>query len=337
MDIARQQDESNRRQEQQGLLAPIDVVAAQTQLANFELNAYSGQTALTRAENNLKTLMLADRTAAMWSAALVPATRPDSKPPVIPLMDAVTEGIGKRPELAQLQFSGEINQSDTKFLREQTKPQVDLIASYTGTGLAGAQLAQSGSNPLTASLVPLADRINALSQLVGLQPISLAGAGGGGAPALLVGGYGQSLNNLFAGNFPTTLVQLRVSLPVHNRAAEANLSRALAEGKRIRNQKDQTEQLVEADVRNSMQTMQSAEARLDAAQVARQSAEEQYNSEQRQFRAGTSTLFLVQQRQSTMIAARSQERRAESDLAQAIASFELAKGSILERHNVNLQ
>ena len=37
VDIARQQDESNRRQQAQGLLAPIDVVAAQTQLANFEL------------------------------------------------------------------------------------------------------------------------------------------------------------------------------------------------------------------------------------------------------------------------------------------------------------
>ena len=50
------QDESNRRQQEQGLLAPIDVVAAQTQLANFELNAYSAQTTLTQAENNLKTL-----------------------------------------------------------------------------------------------------------------------------------------------------------------------------------------------------------------------------------------------------------------------------------------
>ena len=77
--------------------------------------------------------------------------------------------------------------------------------------------------------------------------------------------------------------------------------------------------------------------RRDAARVQRESAEEQYNSEQRQFRAGTSTLFLVQQRQTTMIAARSQERRAESDLGQAIAAFELSTGSILRQHNINLQ
>src|SRR5712692_2911440 len=115
VEIGRQQDESNRRQEQQGLLAPIDVVAAQTQLAGFELNAYSAQSALTRAENTLKTLMLADRSAPLWSSALIPTTPPDSAPPVIPLLDAVSEGVANRPEAAQVQLSGEINQNDTKF------------------------------------------------------------------------------------------------------------------------------------------------------------------------------------------------------------------------------
>ena len=60
--IGIQQDESNRRQEEQGLLAPIDVVAAQTQLANFEVGAYAAQSALTSAENVLKDLVLPDRT-----------------------------------------------------------------------------------------------------------------------------------------------------------------------------------------------------------------------------------------------------------------------------------
>ena len=154
---------------------------------------------------------------------------------------------------------------------------------------------------------------------------------------LLVGDYGQSLSNLWAGDFPTTQIQLRVSLPIRNRAAEANLSTAIAQGRRIQNQREQVEQTIEADVRNAMQLMQSAQLRLDAARVQRESAEEQYNSEQRQFRAGTSTLFLVQQRQTTMITARSQERRAESDLGEAIAAYELSTGSILRQHNINLQ
>jgi len=67
-----------------------------------------------------------------------------------------------------------------------------------------------------------------LSANAGLQAISLSG-GSSGAPALLIGDYGQSLTNLFNNNFPTTQVQLRVSLPIRNRTAEANLNRATAE------------------------------------------------------------------------------------------------------------
>ena len=213
---------------------------------------------------------------------------------------------------------------------------VDLVASHTRAGLAGVQIPQ-GPNPFVSSFTPLVDRLNTLSAAAGLDPLTFGGFGGGGIAPVLIGSPGQSLSNLWYGRFPTTQFQLRVSLPLRDRTAEANLSRSVAEGRRIKNQKDQIEQAIEADVRNTMQTMVSAQSRLEASRVQRQSAEEQYNSEQRQFRAGTSTLFLVQQRQSAMITARSQERRAESDLSQAIASFELATGSNLRQHNITLQ
>jgi HAE1 family hydrophobic/amphiphilic exporter-1 len=142
---------------------------------------------------------------------------------------------------------------------------------------------------------------------------------------------------LFTSDFPTTEVQLRISMPIRNRTAEANLAGSLAEGRRIVDQRQQTEQAIEAAVRNAMQSMDSAKAKLQAGQVARESAEQQYDSEQRQFRAGTSTLFLVQQRQTDMITARSSERRAESDLAEAIASFEVATGGNLRAHHVELR
>jgi HAE1 family hydrophobic/amphiphilic exporter-1 len=335
VEIARQQDESNRRQEQQGLLAAIDVVAAQTQLSTFELDAYSAQSALTRAEDTLKTLILPDRSAVLWSSALVP-TPPDSKPPVTSLADAVTQALANRPEAAQTKIAREINESDTRYYRDLTRPQVNLIGSYSSAGLSGTQAAL-GPNPLTGGFAPLIDRLNTLSTAAGLQPIALPSFGSSGAPPIFVGSYGQSLSNLWAGSFPTTQVQLSIAIPVRNSTAEANLGRSLLEGRRVKNQTEQVEQAIQADVRNAMQRVQSAQLRRDAARVARESAEEQYNSEQRQFRAGTSTLFLVQQRQTTMITARSQERRVEADLGEAIASFELATAAILREHNITLK
>lgn len=335
VDIGRQQDESNRRQEEQGLLAPIDVVAAQTQLATFEVSAYNAQTALTRAENTLKTLILPSADSPLWSTALIPSTSVNTEAPLTPLADAVQDALAHRPEMAEVRLSREINEKDTRYYREQAKPQVDLVATYSRAGLAGPEV-PPGPNPITGAFGPLIDRLNALSSNAGLPPINL-GFGGSSAPALLVGGYGTSVGNLWAGNFPTTEVQLRISVPIRNRTAEANVGRSLAEAHRIQNQKEQVEQGIESDVRNAMQAMHSAGMALQSARIARESAEEQYESEQRQFRAGTSTLFLVQQRQSTMITARSQERRAEADMAEAIAMFEFVTASNLREHSVVLK
>ena len=90
-------------------------------------------------------------------------------------------------------------------------------------------------------------------------------------------------------------------------------------------------------MRNALQGVESARARLASATDARRSAEEQYESEQRQFRAGTSTVFLVLQRQTVMISARSQELRAQVDLSQATAEFQRSTASTLQAHNITIE
>jgi outer membrane protein TolC len=334
--IGIQQDESNRRQEEQGLLAPIDVVAAQTQLANFEVGAYAAQSALTAAENALKELVLPDQTDPQWAAGLIPTTPSDAQVPLTPLADAIAEAMANRPEIAEVKINGEINEKDVRYYRDQTKPQVNLTALYTRAGLAGTLL-PPGPNPFTSAFGPFTTQINALSALAGLPPLSAVSFGSTALPPVLVGNYGHSLAAILDGNFPTTEVQLNISLPIRNRTAEANLGKSMAETRRIKNQMEQTRQNIQSDVRNAMENLQMAQLRLQAAAVARESAEEQYQSEQRQFHAGTSTLFLVQQRQATMITARSQERRSQADLSEAIAQFQLVTGTILKERHVVLK
>jgi len=125
-----------------------------------------------------------------------------------------------------------------------------------------------------------------------------------------------------------------VARPLRNRTAEANLGRSLAQGSFIQNQRAQFEQLIEADVRNATQALRSAEARLAAAASTRSSTEQQYESEQRQFRAGTTTVFLVLQRQNEVLAARGRELQAQTDLNKAIADFQRSTGNTLEANNV---
>ena len=336
VDLARKQVESNQRQEAQGILAPIDIVQAENQLDTFEQNIYSAQQSLTQAENVLKALMLQDRVSALWRAALIPVTPLNLDPPSLDYEPALDEAIRSRPELAQVKLSAEVAQTNTRYLHEQTKPQADLVVSYSASGLSGK--AVSGiPNPLTAGTTALTNQVNQLSQLAGIPLLPIAPSGSIGAPPFLVGGYAQSLSNLTAWNYPAANASIRISIPLRNRTAVSNFEVSLAEEKRIENQRQQLEIGIEADVRNTMQAIDSTRARMNAAILARQSSEEQYQSELRQFQEGTSTVFLVLQRQTTMITARNTELRAQADLSKAIAEFERSTTRTIAVHKITLQ
>ena len=312
--LAEQQYHSNQRMAEQGVLAPVDVVAAQTQVATFQQGLFAAQQMLTQAENNLKALMLPNRTDLMWSMALTVETplSAEVKPPS--LEEAIARALKSRPELSSNLLALDVNKLDARLSQEQTKPRVDAYANLSAAGLAGVP-AQLGANPLAAFFPP----------------------GTVFVPPLLMGSYGQSLSTLAAGTFPTAQVGVKVSLPLRNRTAEAQAAISMAEGRRLRTVQDQLGMAIEADVRNALQAVLATESRLDAAALARRSAEEQYASEQRQFQAGTSTVFLVLQRQTDLIAARSREVRARADAGEAIANLDRATAGTIEARGIKLE
>jgi HAE1 family hydrophobic/amphiphilic exporter-1 len=335
--LAEQQDASNRRQVEQGLLAPADVVQTQTQIATFQQNVFLAQNALTSAENSLKVLMLPDRNDLMWGMALIPQQSPDTRPPLPALEDAVKQALDNRPEAKEANLSLDVNRLDARLSREQAKPQVDAYATLSAVGLAGHIVPPAASNPFSEAFAPLVNQINALSTQAGLSPLAPISFGSASVPPVLVGGYGQSLSALTSGQFTTAIVGVNISLPLRNRTALAAEAVSVAEGKRLQALKQQVEMAIEQDVRNALQTQASAEARLDAAVTARHYAEEQYGSEQRQFQAGTSTVFLVLQRQTDLIAARTREVRSQADMGQATANLDRALARTLETRNVQIR
>lgn len=306
---ARTQLEHNRRLVAEGLLAPIDVVAAEAQLSGFEQSVYTALEDVGRAENFLKSLIAENRRAEIWNASLIPTDSVDLEPPVVALTEAMEAAINNRPELQASDVAISINEIERRFAREQRKPQVDLVASYGLVGLAGDPNASGGSLPFPR------------------QP----------PPDVLVGGYGQSLANLAANRFTNFRVGVTVSIPLRNRTAEAQLGRSLVEGERIRTQREQLEQLIQVDVRNALQSVKTAESRLRAAASARSASEQQYASEKRKFDAGQSTLFLVLERQTALTAARGNELRAQIELNKAVAELQRATGNALEANRVEIK
>ena len=331
---ARTQLEHNKRLVGEGVLAPIDVVAAEAQVAGFEQGVYSALEDISRAENNLKNLIAENRNAAIWNVSIVPTDAVDLTPPVISLEDAMQAAIENRAELTQSDVVGEINKLDQRYYREQTKPQVDLVASYGAVGLAGSINSNVANNPITGSSERTRLKINEIIAALpnsGIEPLPVIPVT---LPDALIGGYGQSLLNLGANRYNNFRIGLQLNLPLRNRTAEAQLGRSLVEGERIQTQREQLEQLIQVDVRNALQIVRTIESRLRAAAAVRSASEQQYESEQRRFDAGQSTLFLVLERQTALTTARGNELRAQTDLNKAIAELQRATGNALQANNV---
>lgn len=331
---ARSQLEHNKRLVEEGMLAPIDVVAAEAQVSGFEQSVYSALEDVNRFENSLKNLIAENRQSPLWNVSLIPTDPVDLNAPPVALPQAIETALANRPELKQSDIVMAINEIDQRLYREQTKPQVDLIGSYGVVGTAGTLTAGSASNPLTAQNAQIRDRVNELSTIVGLAPLPVPPSQA--FPDNLIGGYPQSLQNLASNRYNNFRVGLQLNLPLRNRTAEAQLGRSLVEGERIQTLRSQLEQLIQIDVRNALQAVRTSESRLRAAASARQASEQQYESEQRKFDAGQSTLFLVLERQTALTTARGNELRAQTDLNKSIAELQRATGNALEANNVTV-
>jgi outer membrane protein len=327
--VAQTQLKHNKRLVEEGQLAPIDVVAAEAQISTYEQNVFSAVEEVSRAENSLKNQIAQNQKAELWTESIVPTDSAELTVPEVSLPDALKTAMENRPELQQSNVLREINEIDQRYFKDQTKPAIDLVGTYGVSGLAGA-ISTAGVNPFTASSLQVRQRVDDLSVLAGLDPLPVVPPQTF-SPELL-GGFGQSISNLLANRYGNVKVGVQISLPLRNRTAEADLGRALVEGERIGTLREQLEQTIQVDVRNALQGMHSARARLRAATATREANEQQFASEQRKLDAGQSTTFLVLERQTNLTEARALELKAQTDLNKAIADLQRATGNAL---NVN--
>ncbi|MBV6496101.1 MAG: hypothetical protein DCC44_09085 [Acidobacteria bacterium] len=315
--IAKAQYEHNKRLVNEGQLAPIDIVAAETQVANFEQAVYDALNAVNVSENVLKNLIAPTRTDAIWGEAILPIESVEQTVPGTTLTDAIDSALKDRPELAIIGTQLAINKIDQRYHRELKKPQVDLIASYGTAGVGGSQ------NPNFSTSFPTACNIDPTSPACAQQQANLA---------LLTG---NPFRGIFNNRYPTYHVGISFSIPLFgNKTEGALLGKTKVDAERLETQREQIEQAIQVEVRNAMQAVRSGEARLRAAAIARENSEKQYASEQRKLDEGQSDIYRVLERQTAFIAAKSVELKARTDLNKAIVDLRRATGNSLKANNI---
>jgi outer membrane protein TolC len=329
-----------------GAKAPLERAEVQTELANRETALYSAIQAVAIAENNLKVLIFKSPNTPEWSSQLTPTESPKFDTTPVNLDDALKAARDNRPELRRLRLQNDINDIDLKFFKNQTKPQIDLVGTVALTGLAGTSLGTVVApgtqtplivgNPLLDPSAFLLSEIQAIQRAQGLpvaQPPLTAVEASTINPSL-VGGYGQTLRNLVSGDTRNITVGVAIAFPFKNKTAEANLAGARIQKEQLQASTRSQEQLIEVDVRNSAQAVESARQRVLSAREARTNAEMQLEGEQRLYQVGRSTTFLLFQRENALANARASELRAETEYNKALADLQRATSTTLRANNV---
>ena len=328
---AKDQLEHNRRLVNEGQLAPIDVLAAETQVANFEQSVYDALNVVGVAENNLKNMISQNRNDALWGKSVTPVDSVDLNAPITTLAQALDAAMANRPELEINQAQKDINALDQRYYKELKKPQIDLVASYSSSGIGGTQNPNFSSpfaTPCDQNLQTPAEYAACLSrqQLLQTQQQALLRS---------IGGSSTSITDVLSNKYPTFRVGVQFNLPLFgDKTSRANYGRSLVESERLDTQREQLEQNIQVDVRNALQSLRTAEARLRAAAIARENSVKQYDSEQRKLDAGQSDIYKVLERQTALTTARSNELRAQTELNKSISDLQRATGNSLKANNI---
>jgi HAE1 family hydrophobic/amphiphilic exporter-1 len=329
-----------------GARAPLERAEVLTEVSNRETALLSAIQSVAISENNLKNLIFKEPANPEWNAQLTPTDQPKFDTNPVNLTDALKAARDNRPELRRLRLQNDINAIDIQYFKNQTRPRIDLTGTVALTGLAGSdvsgglppgtQVPLIFGNPQTNSTAFLLDQIRAIQLAQGLPVATspLVEAEASGLNQVLIGGYGQNIRNLFSGDTRNVTLGVAIQFPWKNKTAEANLAGARVQRDQLAASTRSQEQVIEVDVRNSAQAVESARMRVLSAREARANAEVQLEGEQRLYQVGRSTTFLLFQRENALANARASELRAETDYNKALADLQRATSTTLRANNV---
>ena len=310
--VAQKLHKDNKRQVEIGTLAPIEIVRAEAEVARTRQDLIVAQTTAQQLETSLKNLVLRDLSdPALAGARIVPTDRITVPPvePVVPIQDLVATALSARPELAQSRIDMRNREISIRALRNGMLPSLDAFAYWGGSGTAG---------------VPTAFR----------RP------GQTGPPQIspgFLGGIGTAINQAFGGDFPDYAFGLQISIPIRNRAAQADAAQAKVEERQAQLRLRQLENTVRAEVRNALIALQQNRARLDAARKQRELQERTLEAEQKKFQFGASTIFLVIQAQRDLAEAESTVVRALNDYMKSRVGMDRATGQTIHKNGIILE
>lgn len=288
LELAEKTLSDDREQVRIGAIAPMEVMKAEGEEATANQDLLLSQNELQLQELLIKNAVTRDLSDPLLaSAAVIPTDTMNipEKEPVTPIQDLLKDAEQHRPELAEARMDLTNREISRKAAANAMKPQLDLIAWYGTYGLAGIQNSAYAGPPI--------------------QPV---------APS----GYSTAFTNLFKNNSPDYAVGLNLSIPLRNRAAQADQIRSQLEYRQAQLHLQQLQNQIGIEVRNAQFALMQNRTRVDTARKASDLAQQTFDIEQKKKALGASTSNLVLQTQRDLA-------QAESNFVAAVSAYEKSR------------
>jgi len=284
-----------------GALAELDIFQSEAQVAGRKRDLISANYGYRASVDLLRRLMGADLTPKLRAVEIVleddPAVLPAAAA-ILPYEEALTAATRLRPELDAAHRQVTVDEINTKISRNLLLPRLDLSAQMQTSGLGGNQVAIVGPLGITT-------------------------------PAIS-GGLGDSLQQVFAFSYPSYGASLQLTLPSRSSGNRAQLAQVLVNKARDQYTERQVQEQIVEDVRKALNSIDLANASVDAAVTARDLARKNVDAEQQKYELGTIQAFELLDSQTQLATSESALLSAHVGYQQAYVAYQRATWTILD-------
>ena len=306
LDTARKFLDESRRRVDLGALAPVDLIPAQTQVSQSQLDLDNTQAEIGQDEVQLKDLisrmgaadpLLADVQIVPLDQLVIP-----EKDDIGPLKDLVEKARRNRSDLLAQNAAIETAKISALGTANGVLPTAQVFFGASQVGLAGTPRIVNGRT----------------------------------ADPYFDGGIGTALGQSFRRNFPTENIGVFARATLNNGQAQADFGIDQLQLRQQQLNAAKSANQAEVELLNSVVALQQARARHEAAVGSQLLQEQLLDAEQKKFALGASTAYNVTQQQRDLANAQAAEISALTGYQTARIELDRTTGATLEANHVTL-
>jgi outer membrane protein len=302
--------EQNKIQADVGTMAPLDVVQAEAEVASRNQQLVVARFNRKIAENQVKKLISSRTDPGLIEASIVTISKPAIPATAGPdVAQAVQRALESRPEVKQALLDLENRKVNVDFAKNQLRPAMDLVASYSQNGLGGKTILRDFTNGFFGAPV------------IGITP----------------GGFLDSLSSLFSQRYLGYAIGLNLRLPIGNDDARANSAQAQIDYRQGEERLRSLRQSIALEIRQAYDRLALNQASLQAAEVTVRYQKQRLQGEEDKYSLGANTTRSIIEAQRDLQDAQTTFLKAQIETIKSRIALDKALGETFSAHNIEPQ